>query len=410
MKFWLFYAFLLGTFVNIGITLGGFIPGSLLLASSAAPLLLSKHKFNQRVFIFLSSCCILWCLGILIGDVYNKVGYMNLLKGIAKPISVFVYGISFAMLITKVDNWVSYWTLGLLTGSLINAIFPNQVTQDLISQGDYEFRLYIYQPIIFGGLLFAISKFPKRHLLHLIIIISSIFLIGFFAPSRASLGILSLTAFFIILIGLYRKKNIKISKAKLIITFAAIFIAGYATYGAYIYSAPRGYLGEQQRRKFEDQTNTALGISPIGILAAGRTSTFGAVLAIKDNPIIGYGSWARMRTHDYYIDAMSYVAIDSNDLKVHAMPGVGHSVFLETWVESGVLGAVFCILVIVLVIKIIIKCCEKQYLHWPIWLYLCINYCWTWLFSPTTPKSLMFSAVFIVLAKMSKYQRTVLKE
>jgi O-antigen ligase len=118
-----------------------------------------------------------------------------------------------------------------------------------------------------------------------------------------------------------------------------------------IYSAlaVNGYLGQKNQEKYLSQSE-----GRYGIVINGRVNVVGAVLALRDSPLVGYGSWAEDRNR-YFEQALELVGFDpriysgAEDVVTMRIPT--HSYLLEAWVEHGALAAIFWIYALYFLIK-----------------------------------------------------------
>jgi O-antigen ligase len=124
-------------------------------------------------------------------------------------------------------------------------------------------------------------------------------------------------------------------------------IVAYVAGTAYVAGAGAGLFGDEAREKFEAQRLDSF--DPVlGLLAGGRPESFSSWAAIGDSPIIGYGSWARSTKYfNIFLDAIrtygSAEAIQEIDkTEVFGEPPIpNHSHLFGAWVEAGIVGAIF---------------------------------------------------------------------
>ena len=119
------------------------------------------------------------------------------------------------------------------------------------------------------------------------------------------------------------------------------------------FAASQGFFDEYVSDKFQAQSKGKL-----GVLFGGRPETLVAIQAIRDSPIIGHGSFAaEQRYLDLKADLLfenGYSEADtSDDIEGHGIPT--HSHLTMAWVESGILGGVLWIYVLVLVVRAILR-------------------------------------------------------
>ncbi len=169
----------------------------------------------------------------------------------------------------------------------------------------------------------------------------------------------------------------------------------------YIYSsaAQSGWLGERAYLKYQMQSGGVY-----GILIGGRVETITALYAIRDSPILGYGSWARDPEYraklyelirlGYYTSAdigrLDYVVTASDKIPVH-------SHILQAWVWSGAIGAIFWLGVLVIVVHALVIAIRKPGIMFALTIFAGLFSIWNLLFSNFGSVMRLEWAYFLVL-------------
>jgi hypothetical protein len=137
-------------------------------------------------------------------------------------------------------------------------------------------------------------------------------------------------------------------------------LAVAALYGVgrtYIAATQAGLLGEEARSRLQMQTLDAAD-PVIGLIGGGRGEFFASVRAIADSPVIGHGSWARSAEYyGIYVDSLRRMGSEHMAMLAeyvgrrdgHVLPT--HSHVLGAWVEAGLAGAAFWLLVAVTLVR-----------------------------------------------------------
>ena len=162
------------------------------------------------------------------------------------------------------------------------------------------------------------------------------------------------------------------------------------------YAATRGFFEESTQEKFTQQSSGKL-----GVLFGGRPETLVAIQAIRDSPIVGHGSFA---ADERYIELKQllqyqYGYSDSDtpeELEYPAIPT--HSHLTMAWVESGILGGVLWIYILVLVIRAIFRLALTRPNLAPLYSYLLVNFIWDILYSPFGSVNRMWGAYLVLLS------------
>jgi len=131
-----------------------------------------------------------------------------------------------------------------------------------------------------------------------------------------------------------------------ILLLAGALVGGYRT------AAAGGWLGEEQQKRFELQSQ-----SRFGIVLGGRVAAVAGALALRDSPALGYGSWAE-DTGGYFSEALAITGFEPDlefmrQYEYRRIPT--HSHILEGWVEHGLGGGIFWIAVTIFLFRFMTK-------------------------------------------------------
>ena len=104
--------------------------------------------------------------------------------------------------------------------------------------------------------------------------------------------------------------------------------------------------------------------------------------AIADSPIIGHGSWAK----DVYYVAILRDILESNGFKATGESDEdlipSHSHLLGAWVELGLLGGLFWIIVLIIATLAFYSCIRKPRIPATLVGFVLVSLIWDVLFSP----------------------------
>lgn len=289
---------------------------------------------NNKRMNYLFFLAILWCVGVFISDRINDINLNDSLKGAFNVIFIillipFVYW----MLEDRPQRMILFWI-----GNGLSSIFAFYFQRiDLYNEIDANiWRVYAFYPaaIALSGLLYYKGRVITSCLL--------IEMFAFWSLFNMSRNVfLSMTCgvcliLFINWIGKYSVDRIEMYKKK---SLSLLIVFGLSLIGisfTYEYLVKNKILGEPAYRKYIMQKYAKGGI------ASGRLDAFQSLYLISENPIIGYGSYAKdkeglIRQFDKGTNR------DRNDY----LPG--HSYILGAWVYSGVLGAIFWMYILYLI-------------------------------------------------------------
>jgi len=143
-----------------------------------------------------------------------------------------------------------------------------------------------------------------------------------------------------------------------ILLLAGVLGTAYLAGVVYVEGASAGVFGDDAREKLKAQTNDAFG-PVLGALAGGREEFNASFAAIGDSPIVGYGSWARSAYYyNVYVESIHETGTPEQIREVDSKTYVGdpiiptHSHLFGAWVEAGIAGAAFWVLVMRRIIKL----------------------------------------------------------
>lgn len=344
----------------------------------------------------------LYAVGVIACDVYND-NYMELfIRGFAKPVVVGIICLFFYVCFSLAPRSLLFYLYALPIAVLV---FIFRAPKDVLDEGyitDYNRFVSQYGPILimwarFGGAtVYAKSKLLAGGIYGLVFVVLALF------SSRSDALLAFMTgAIFVVLAFIKdpRRARIRITTGKIALMGIVAVVLMSLFYSVYVIGAPRGYFGEMQREKYEKQTQTQLGASPVGLVLSGRTEAVALLLAGLDRPIFGLGSWPVLT--DYYYDASAFSG-DSKAVRLLLASGgggrsSGHSAILGAWVTAGILGAVFWLYIAYVVYRIFLKLVQDETLATPWFLPTCIFFYWHWAFSPIGTGARQGAGIYLAL-------------
>ena len=170
-----------------------------------------------------------------------------------------------------------------------------------------------------------------------------------------SLAVIAIMAAAYSIFAIWISRKPAMAKIVTPISFTLMLIIGIfavqilsAGYGAL---AESGVLGRAAAAKYEMQTAGG----DVSLILGGRSETLVSIEAIKDSPILGHGSWAK----DPYYTLLYFDKLNELGIKTISFNYFGnesylipsHSHLFGAWVEHGVLGALFWVLILLLTFR-----------------------------------------------------------
>lgn len=320
---------------------------------------------------------LLWLLSAMLSDIIRQSPFENYARGWAK---IVFFMIAFASLLvltkTRVDRLMAYFA-GLAACGLVSVtFFPDEFQRGEPWKFGYSLPLGMLA-VIFGSLPLARRRFGFLRPVGSPAVLAAMNLIFNFRSNYAVLvataGITALTS---VATAIAPRRKIVTP----VLVVGLILLAGLAGWGSTaVYSnlAGSGALGDKARQKYEMQTR-----GDIGVLLGGRSESLVSLQAISESPFIGHGSWAVDR---------SYVALRVLMLRQHGILTNGtitselipsHSYLFGAWVESGVLGAIFWLVVSIYAVIALFCLIDIRSNATPFVAYLLIQLLWSIPFSP----------------------------
>lgn len=330
---------------------------------------------QSKLFIVFSS---LWLASQIVTDLMRQTAPEDLGRGWSR---ILLTIINFSVLTTLLygrPRRLLVYGAGLAAGSL-GAFLVNPVYQ----AEEYPWKFGVSYSITLAVFLLA----SRRNCVgrRAILISISIGLLNICLGARSRGGACLVVAACLTAGAIWRRKGgaaIRFSLRRLVTALTAVGMGAAMTVGAYEYSAKTGILGEKAKAEYEQQS-----AGRFGVLLGGRSASLGSLPAIYDSPILGHGSWAK---DPYYVilqvealAALGYSNMGSvlnEELQAGYIPA--HSYILGSWVEAGVLGALFWGWVLIVVVKALGQFAPARFTFGPVATFMAVALAWDALFAP----------------------------
>ncbi|MBN2117226.1 MAG: hypothetical protein JW730_11675 [Anaerolineales bacterium] len=359
---------------------------------------LLKDQLTRKILFFGS----LWFVSQVFTDLIRDTSTNDMLRGWAGILVLLVTCSSLYLLTKKNVQRIQFLIFGYAVGALAALYFQPPL---YFSEEPWKFGLGY--PITLLVLLF-ISYTSGAKLRNLSKWMLPLLIIGglFIYLNARSLGaMIILTA---IVIWLRNRKFGKVILTHLGVrnALAGGLLLGLTIWGLisiYGYAAQNGYLGDEAQWKYVRQSS-----GRFGLLLGGRSEIFASVIAVRDSPVIGYGSWAKgpaYRMFLYRVIDLGYERsqeemsryINQSDL----IPA--HSHVFQSWIWAGILGAIFWLVIFGIVIQVLIQSNRYINILYTFVIFMSVCSIWDIFFSPFgSVMRLRWAIQFIVfLAAMS---------
>jgi hypothetical protein len=346
-----------------------------------------------RTILFLMG---LWLFGQILTDLYRGSATVDWMRGDA-AIVFFAFDLAgLTVLLAGNEHRKAVFLAGLGIGVLMVARFaPSAFAQGerwkfgyasgtitlvlLASCFFYSRRRYLLATVLFVGIIGAnLLENYRSPVLNLLI---AMVLVIPIVPER---------------IGRLRLLPRVGSVMRVAVLAGMVVAAGSAASALVHFVTSRGLISEEAREKNESQSQGT------GLLLGGRPEILISSRAVLDSPILGHGSWAK---DPKYQEMLSDMMVEQGhpgnlgEMEKSSLNGLipAHSHLMGSWVDAGILGAVFWSFILWLVIKGIVRVTVLRPPLAPISAYLLVEYSWAILFSPFGSTMRMYESMVIVI-------------
>ncbi len=365
-----------------------------LLLAFSIPFLLYSGKGREislalPKFFLLLAC--LWLIGQVITDIVRQTPFNDWIRGWAKITFTMINFVALSMLIERRPQRVFLFSLGLALGGILTYFFnPSDYAAYYPWKFGYGFAITLLMVLLATG-------FYKRSFFRYFVvftIIAGIGLVNIIMGYRSLGGVLCLTLFFLVSKSIVANHNSKLrpmGNRKFILLVTIIIVGGWSVFTLYSTLAESGVLGYDALQKYETQRTGAY-----GVLIGGRTEILSTVIAIKDSPLVGHGSWAKNCLYSDILSEMRrklgyFQSPDDDDCLIP-----NHSIFLGAWVESGILGAVFWFWVGITAMRTLLVVFQHNIKLDPLITFYGFLFFWDWAFSPYGATSRFVTTFYFV--------------
>lgn len=400
--------FIVGASTKYDLSLIGRIPLSEIIAFASLPFLLQGaglQRYDQRIKkVF--GIILLWIAGIVISDFVNRTGIDGFIRGFAKPVFTLMWFGFLVCILQKSPAALMWYPVGQIVAAIQNKVAPRAWTEYMSDLSEYSAAAYSIAPIVVSIFVaLGVWMYRRSRLLSAAcFFLAGPTLIYFQAPRSAAAIPMGVAGIILLITWIRRGKGrykIRMTGKRLIVIGLAAVIVVNILFQSYTFTASRGLLGEEQQMKLASQSQTVFGKSMLGLALGGRTEVFAAILAIKDRPIIGFGSWSGIRLGEYYYKAIEYVGTDAAVIQRLSSsgraPGAGHSTVFMAWMENTILAGIAFFIFGWLTCKGVLNTIQSDSRLTPLFLYIAVGFAWSYFFSPFGLGSRFAIGLFLAL-------------
>lgn len=388
--------YILGAAGIFSANLVGALPGNEVLLFPVLPVLLLSRgaRAFARQYLWFYVLILGWLLGTIIADFYVGSPAVSRVKGIARVVFFAFDFMALAILINHKTRRMVVFALSIATVFLWYVM---------------EFRGEFLLQWKFGGAsavmilsLFVSSYYYARQrywvCIGIALVLSGLNLIYAF---RSQMGIVLVST--VLMLPIFAKRgglrgnrpSAMRNSLRIIVLLTLAGGSAYLTNRAIELAAERGLFEQDLAQKFETQSQGKL-----GVLFGGRPETLVAIQAIRDSPIIGHGSFAvDQRYIELKQDIQYEYGYSDTDTPEDVYPTIPtHSHLTMAWVESGILGGVLWIYILVLTMRAILRISLSRPNLAPLYCYFLVNFVWDILYSPFGSVNRIWAAYVILIS------------
>jgi hypothetical protein len=374
----------------------GSLPISEVILLSLLPIILAIHGRRVLVpeFKTLFFMLGLWLLGQAISDIYRHTATLDWIRGDAGIIFFGFDLLGLAVLLRKNERRKVIFLAGGSIGSVLLTFFnPSEFAQDQPWKFGYALGV-ITLVLLISSFFYARRRYLIAGLL--ILGIAGVNLLENYRGPIGQLLIVIALVFPVIPEHFGRLRTLPRSGGAvrvailLVLSLGAAWVAGKLI--DFVTSA--GLISEEAKEKNEAQAKAG------SILLGGRPEIQVSLQAVKDSPIVGFGSWPQDPKYvemlfDIELEQGMFNSDDMSQFTSYLIPT--HSHLMGAWVWAGILGAVFWFYILWLAVRATIQVAIRRPPLAPIYASLVTGMFWQIMFSPFGLNARVYDAVTIVV-------------
>ena len=295
---------------------------------------------------------ILLLIGLIASDIYNETLFADYARGWAMTI----FGLLSTLFLTILfkrnpKNIYTFLFITFLASIIFN--FTDITNFSKLYENTNFFKSELQSTILpIVALVTSLFWKNKKTFSLVFLFICGFLFMSFDARSSGA----SLIIAGVILLAHNLKLNFELKKVFFTFIFTLFLLYGFYIFYVYLVLFNNfGGSNAQQLMQLENPYN------PIYLLAEGRATIFTTIDAIKEKPLLGYGSWAKF---------------DSGEI----IPK--HSVIFGAWLWGGIFGFLGMFIVGWSMLRIFIKILKENFFFKPILVIYFFQFVWHFFFSP----------------------------
>jgi hypothetical protein len=383
--------FALGAAGVFSVNLVGSLPGNEVLIFPMLPVILlarGRRAFN-REYLWFYVLTGAWLLGTLIADLVKGSPMEVRMKGTAR---VIFFALDFIALAVLMNNKVRRLVIFALSIAFIMFMDSRAFRGEFSEQWKFGLSQSLAIVVLWPSCYF----YARKRYWICFAISAALAVLNLRYGFRSQLLVVMVSTVMVLPIFRQEGSTLAQNRLKLVALLAFAGFAAWLSNASIQWAASKGFFDESTQGKFETQAH-----GDLGVLVGGRPETLVAIQAIIDRPIIGHGSfpyepeYLQLQQDIQYKHGYS----DSDEPDQEAIPVIPtHSHLTMAWVESGILGGICWIYIMVLIVRSLLHLSTSRPNMAPLYSYFMVSFIWDILYSPFGSVNRIIGAYYILLA------------
>ncbi len=320
---------------------------------------------------------LLWLLALIVSDEIRDTPFEDWSRGWAKIIFLLVDFTAIYLLLAGRELRYFMFAAGIALGQILGYFFnPNDYALD------YPWKFGYGSAVTVLVILASSMHFTRTGRFISAAVMLAMGAVNFYMGFR-SLGSICLLGGWMLLVKQSYHSGLGNAVRMALLSGAAIAV----TIIFYDFGASRSYFGEVERAKYQMQSS-----GEMGVLLGARSEILASAQAVKDSPVIGYGSWAKDPKYAQIMaDELAQLGYEVQGVMESDLIPT-HSYLMGAWVEAGVVGAIFWLFGLLLIARTLIASYDGKSILMPLIIFEAFNFLWSIPFSPFGAEARLYAA------------------
>jgi hypothetical protein len=321
---------------------------------------------------------LLWLVALIVSDEIRETPFEDWSRGWAKIIFLLIDFTSIYLLLAGRDMRYFMFAAGIALSQILGYFFnPNDYALDY--PWKFGYGAAVTALVILAASVYSFTRTGRFISAATMLAMGAVnFYMGF-----RSLGSICLLGGWMLLIKNSYHSGLSHAVRMALLSGTAIAV----TVAAYDFGASQAYFGEVEKTKYQIQSS-----GEMGVLLGARSEILASAQAVKDSPIIGYGSWAKDPKYAQIMaDELAQLGYEVYGVTESDLIPT-HSYIMGAWVEAGVGGVLFWLFGLVLIARALMTRYDNKSILIPLIVFEALNFLWNIPFSPFGAEARLYAA------------------